>query len=168
MRQLQAVRAATTALGMIVSSILAIVLFFRIDLSSPDLTLLLPAPFLALLGTTPFTAPAWLIFIEALGTARILAAYHPVASLRHEITPGGTTNIDWLLLRYFFGTVSNRLSLQDFGRQVHKVWSFLCRIAGREAASQTSLGLVRIPPVSLNLLEKVGVATAFSLVDDGT
>ena len=147
-----------------------IIILARIDLSSSDLTLLLPAPFIALLGAYPFAAPGCLISIEALGTSRILASYHPVASIREVVSGGTTTNIDLLLLRYFSATLSNRLSLQDFGRQVHRMthrlWAFWCAITGREAGSFKRLALVRIPPLSLNLLEKLGVATAFTLVDD--
>jgi hypothetical protein len=71
-----------------------------------------------------------------------------------------------LLFRYLLATLSNRLSLQDFGRQLHQIAQAVYGIFGKEDKLQASLALVRVPPSSLNLLEKLGVASAFTLVDD--
>lgn len=142
-----------------------VILFSRIDAKSPELTLALPVPFLAAVAAFPMIGPACLIFIEALGTARILASYHPVATLRQD-SSGTSSNIDLLLLRYFLATVSNRLSLTRMGERLFEFTSAVYKFFGAGYKLSVGPNLVRVPPASLNILEKLGVATAFTLVDD--
>ena len=67
----------------------------------------------------------------------------------------------WLLFRYLFATASSRL--------VTKSW--IKKISGwtRSLRKQSYMALdvlLSIPPASLHLLEKLGIVTALSLVDD--
>lgn len=164
-RQLETVRGRLSVVGGIIFVVTAIVLFSRFD-QSMDLYLALPIPFLAAIGVFPFTGPICLIFIEALGTARILASYHPVAIKRQENPTHSVMETHMLVLRYFLATISNRLSLHYLTQKVHHMLRCLCRLLNvPDELFQTS-ELVRVPPASLNLLEKLGVATAFTLVDD--
>jgi hypothetical protein len=165
-RQLEAVRAVLSLVAIAVLLLTTIILFSRPDITSSDLSLILPLPFLAALGVLPLTGPSCIAFIEVLGTARILASYHQVASLCKGGALETQAHMGKLLLRYVLATASNRLSLQDTGRRFRMTLSSLYkRIKGRELDFSGS-DLVRVPPASLNLLEKLGVATAFTLVDD--
>lgn len=151
-----------TGVGILVVVTTAVVLFARIDVNdSVQLALALPVPFLCAVAIFPMIMPACLIFVEALGTARVLASYHPVATLRQD-SSGTSANIDLLLLRYFIATVLNRLSLPRFEKRLY----YLIKAIYKSIGSSMGPNLVRIPPASLNVLEKLGVATAFTLVDD--
>ena len=152
-------------MGLLIFGCTLIVLFSRIDTKSTELTFSVPVPFLAAVATFPMVGPACLIFIEALGTARILASYHPVATLRQD-SSGTSTNIDLLLLRYFLATASNRLSLTSVVRRFYVFMNALNKMFGASEKLSVGPNLVRVPPASLNVLEKLGVATAFTLVDD--
>jgi hypothetical protein len=126
----------------------------------------LSLPFMAALAVFPLAGPSCLIFIEVLGTARILVAYHPVASLRGDAL---AANKDNLLLRYFLATAVNRLSLQRSARRLRSVYRAFEKLLGVKDSPQVDFPgseLVRVPPASLNVLEKLGVATAFALIDD--
>ena len=120
----------------------------------------LSLPFLAALGAFPLTGPACLIFMEVLGTARILAAYHPIAS-RRKRAEGQSSNKN-ILLRYFLSTAINRLALQRSVRWIRQHCRFLEKYTGEFSGSE----LVRVPPASIRLLEKLGVATAYAMIDD--
>ena len=172
-RQLDAVRGVLSLVAITVFILTTIVLLgryrqFRLDVSS-NFYYLLPSPFLAAVGAFPVTGPGCLICIEALGMARILASYHPVASRvrigsSSDVATHGV-NVDILILRYFLATLSNRLSLRhickNIRRMLHTIfWSKQGKRRGRNSS------MVWVPPASLNLLEKLGVATAFTLVDD--
>lgn len=161
-RQLESIRMFMTACGVSVVVAVVAVLMLRIDRKdSVELALALPVPFLAAIAIFPTIIPTCLILVEALGTARILASYHPVATLRQD-SSGTSANIDLLLLRYFLATVLNRLSLAGLGK---RTYYFLDAIS-KSVGSCIGPNLVLIPPTSMNLLEKLGVATAFTLVDD--
>jgi hypothetical protein len=165
-RQLEAVRAVLSIVAILVLLLTTTILFSRSDITSSDLSLILPLPFLAALGVLPLTGPSCLVFIEVLGTARILASYHQIASFRQGGALETQAHMSTLLLRYVLATASNRFSLQDTGRRFRmKLSSLYKRIRGKELDFSGS-DLVRVPPASLNLLEKLGVATAFTLVDD--
>ena len=169
LRQLEVIRAVLLIMGFSLFIITIAILFVRVGLESKDLSLSLPVPFLVAIGIFPFSTSACLVFIEALATARILSAYHPVAALRHQEIPSESepaNNIDMLLVRYFLAAASNRLSLQDFGRKMRGVVACVFRFLGIRDESEVGSRLVRIPPASVNLIEKLGVATAFTLVDD--
>lgn len=164
-RQLETVRARLSIVGGTIFVLTAAVLFSRFD-ERTDVFLALPIPFLAAIGVFPFTGPICLIFIEALGTARILASYHPVAMKRAEKSPHSVMETNMLVLRYFLATISNRLSLQHLTAKLNGVIRSLCRVLHISDEAFRTSKLVRVPPASLNLLEKLGVATAFTLVDD--
>eukprot|EP00546_Thalassionema_frauenfeldii_P001517 CAMPEP_0178934834 /NCGR_PEP_ID=MMETSP0786-20121207/24138_1 /TAXON_ID=186022 /ORGANISM="Thalassionema frauenfeldii, Strain CCMP 1798" /LENGTH=264 /DNA_ID=CAMNT_0020612771 /DNA_START=706 /DNA_END=1496 /DNA_ORIENTATION=+ len=59
--------------------------------------------------------------------------------------------------RYFFATIASRLLLVD-------LFSKICKVVGNEKEDTSSL--IPIPAASMCLLEKLGVATAFTVVDD--
>ena len=167
LRQLDFLRSVFLRIGVSVLFFSCIVLFARLDYDASDLTAVLTAPILAVVGMFPFTTPVCLFLIEALATSRILTCYHPMAALRRQEIPSeDTNNSGMLLLRYFFATISNRLALQDTGRSLHRMMCFLYRFFGANGDLQVGPRIVRIPPASLNLLEKLGVATALTLVDD--
>lgn len=172
LRQLDTIRGVLSLVGIAVFMLSLVVLLgrsWREFSSSSDnrhLYYLLPTPFLAALSAFAFVGPFYLIFIESLGTARILASYHPVASrtLAGSLSDPKKPNLDVLILRYFFATLSNCLSLQDFGYNLDQ-WMLKNNIFGSKRLDGGS-PLVRVPPSSLYLLEKLGVATAFTLIDD--
>ena len=161
--------------AVIVFIVTFVIVFVRPGMPSSDLSIVLHTPFLAALALLPVVAPVCLVFLEVLGTARILVKVHPNA----YISPQGTYERQtWLFFRYLLATFSSRLYLQGLFR-----WFNCCeRILGnglrllgcsrkdgsagaheREApASQ----LICIPPASTFLLEKLGVATAFTIIDD--
>ncbi len=149
-RQLDAARGVLSLVAITVFFLTTFILLGRYQRFTSNLSCLLPTPFLAAIGVFPVFGPGCLIFIESLGMARILASYHPVASRTRMDTPSDvvtrSVDVDLLILRYFIATLANRLSLQR--------------------AKVGSSSMVWVPPSSLNLLEKLGVATAFTLVDD--
>ncbi|KAG7347008.1 hypothetical protein IV203_006077 [Nitzschia inconspicua] len=162
-RQLDSIRGVLFFTGIASFVLTLVILLGRFHQLSQDLFHLLPVPFLAALGSFPLVSPSCLIFVEALGSARILTSYHPVASrVRKDSSMPQTaeTNVDLLILRYFLAICGNRLSLQNIGSLVDD----FIRKSKRLDAGTTPL--VRIPPASLNLLYKLGVATAFTLIDD--
>mmetsp|Transcript_20940 Transcript_20940/g.23211 ORF Transcript_20940/g.23211 Transcript_20940/m.23211 type:complete len:1321 (-) Transcript_20940:439-4401(-) len=168
-RQLDVVRDVLSLVTISFFLLTTTVLLGRYEQFSSNIYYLLPSPFLAAIGTSPFIGPGCLIIIEALGTARVLASYHPVASqVRMESSVDvatGTVNVDIVILRYFLATLSNRLSLQNLGENLERILQFIfCR--NRPDKSGCSSSMVWVPPASLNLLEKLGVATTFTLVDD--
>lgn len=166
-RQLNDVRGILSLVTVGVFVMTAVILLSRHDQFTSNLYYLLPSPFLAALGGFPFIGPACLIFIDALGTARILATYHPVASRLRSQQPAkedpDKTNVDLLILRYTLATLASRLSLQGLGGTLDR-WFRTWRC--RQDRERPVSSLVHVPPASLNLLEKLGVATAFTLVDD--
>jgi len=149
-------------------------------------------PLLASLGVLPVTSPLLLFWIECVGTSRILATVHPLASNQKQqqtIEPMGmlgdssrrqssVLSLDersslevggriekpspWLLCRYLMATASSRLFTKSLLEKISSMRS------SEKPAS--SLGgwdaLLSVPPASLYLLEKMGVVTAFALVDD--
>lgn len=174
LRQLETVRSVLSKCGAVLFLLSFIVLLGRqwnnLSLSSAtnesQFYFLLPTPFLVLISCFAFTGPMYLIFIESLGTSRILASYHPVSSRGQTKRSGETEtpNVDVLILRYFLSIVSNRYALQDLGRTLD-YWLLKSHFFGSQRrAGGTSL--VSVPPASLYLLEKLGVATALTLVDD--
>ncbi|KAI2508044.1 hypothetical protein MHU86_6336 [Fragilaria crotonensis] len=121
---------------------------------SSDLSVILHAPLLAAMGCLPIISPVFLMLLEVLGTARILATVHPFATGKPEAKGGFR-----LLLRYIVATVASRLSLHKLARFVHDAFD-----TSRDEDLRTHL--IPIPSASMCLLEKLGVATAFCLVDD--
>jgi hypothetical protein len=159
-RQINAMREALSFIAIVVLVVTAVALFSRPGATSGDLSLILPLPLLAALGVLPVVAPAFIFFLEVLGTARILVTVHPHASssVGEAANPDKSQNIR-LLLRYILATGLSRLSLwgvADWVRQ-NAFWV----TSGFQPSK-----LIRVPPASIHLLEKLGVATAFTLVDD--
>ena len=168
-RQLDAVRGVLSLVAIAVFLLTTCILLGRYKRFTSNLSYLLPTPFLAAIGAFPVIGPGCLILIEALGMARILASYHPVASRVRMDSPSDmvtrSVNVDILILRYFLATLSNRLSLQLLCENIQQILNAVCRSKkGRTRGGKSSM--VWVPPASLNLLEKLGVATAFTLVDD--
>ena len=168
-RQLEAIRTALFLVAGVVLFLSVFPLFLRPALSSDDLPFRLTLPLMAALSALPLTGAACSVFTEIIGTSRILVSYHPVASLRHDLRIETQGQLDRLLLRYVLATVSNRLSLQHTARRMRRAAYGVLRLFTSPNDTHQETGasdLVRVPPASLNLLEKLGVATAFTLVDD--
>ena len=163
-RQIHAMRGALSVIAIVVLAVTAVAVFSRPGATSGDLSLILPLPLLAALGVLPVVAPAFIFFLEVLGTARILVTVHPHASssVGETANIGESQNIR-LLLRYILATGLSRLSL----------WGVADWVRQNPFSSQWAVTtgfqpskLIRVPPASIHLLEKLGVATAFTLVDD--
>ena len=113
-------------------------------------------PIWAALSVLPITSPVYLYLLECIGTSRILATAHPLASnqTNRELTDRDgmlTKPSAGLLFRYITATSSSRIVTT--GVSSKKV----------ESSADT---LLNIPPASLYLLEKLGVVTALTLIDD--
>lgn len=119
-------------------------------------------PIWAALSVLPVTGPVYLYLLESIGTSRILATAHPLASnqrLNKEMLDRGGTLIKpsaRLLFRYITATTSSRIvTTLPIRRELSS--------KGVESSLDT---LLNIPPASLYLLEKLGVVTALTLIDD--
>ncbi|KAL7537913.1 hypothetical protein ACHAXR_009079 [Thalassiosira sp. AJA248-18] len=143
-------------------------------------------PLLSALGVLPVMTPLFLFWVECIGTSRILAAVHPLASnQKQRMEPKGISescrqnsilSLDdhsssenggmekpppWLLCRYLIATASSRLFTKSL---LKKISSRTHRSSSKSFSSTDAL--LSIPPASLHLLEKLGVVTALALVDD--
>lgn len=161
-RKLQAVRGVFLLLSAAFLCLTAGILFIRPDLPSSDLSLILSLPFLAALGVSPVVGPVFVFVLEVIGTARILTTVHPFANPgAREEDANHTFPDSQLLFRYVVATSLSRLSLWPV------VDMFQPCFGGYLDRDKASIRrLVRVPPATLNLLEKLGVCTAFALVDD--
>lgn len=161
--------------AVIVFLVTFVIIFVRPGMTSSDLSLVIDVPLLAALASLPVIAPACLFFLEILGLARILVKVHPYAFT----LPNGTNeNQTWLFLRYLLATMSSRLFLEGLPSRLNyrsaMIGDWLRRlVSSRPAGSEEGAGsdtaphdLMFIPPASTFLLEKLGVATAFTLIDD--
>ena len=183
LRQLQAIRASLSILALILFMATIVVIFARPDITSFDISFILPIPFLASLGVLPVGSPSFLIFLEILGTARILVAVHPHSSFRHTSSSIGNNDLSDtsmannekptkdrlpLLARYILATTLSRLWLKELIRSIRLFIRSI--VQSRDTDSKQtdfkSPKIIRVPPASVYLLEKLGVATAFTLVDD--
>ena len=111
-------------------------------------------PIWAALSALPVVSPVYLYLLECIGTSRILATAHPLASNQkwnRELVDEGVLikPSAGLLFRYITATSFSRI----FTTLPKKV----------KSSSDT---LLYIPPASLYLLEKLGVVTALTLIDD--
>ena len=144
---------------------------------------MLPLPFLAALGTLPVFTPAYVFFLEVFGIARILTTAHPFAS--RTPTPSSVTNDSQisdlhsrsLYWRYALNTVFSRLFKNEKTRHIREILTrmilFSCSCGRGENVESAFLGdmdseddLIKIPPAGTFLLEKLGVVTALTIVDD--
>eukprot|EP00986_Skeletonema_menzelii_P010454 scaffold5084_cov145-Skeletonema_menzelii.AAC.1 len=116
-------------------------------------------PIWAALSVLPITSPVYLYLLESIGTSRILATAHPLASNQkwnRELTDRGGTLMKpsaGLLFRYITATSSSRIVTT-------------LPIRKDLSAKNVEDTLLNIPPASLYLLEKLGVVTALTLIDD--
>ena len=159
-RQVKALRESFFVFAITILITTTIIVVARKHSASSDVSLAVKLPVLAALGSLPIVAPAYIFGLEVIGTARILTTVHPHASSTN-FEPDSSSSTSWLLWRYIFATCLSRLSLWSvfdsfyrIFRRMHLVWT-----SRREK-------LIRIPPASIHLLEKLGVATAFALIDD--
>ena len=169
-RQLRALRQVMFLFALIIFVVTFAVIFVRPDITSTDLSLILHVPFLAALAVLPVISPSCLFFLEVIGTARILVKIHPHVNLR---SPQNTKeHPGWLFSRYLFATTSSRLSLQEPSRRMRLCIRSILRLRndsrtdGNDRAPDFGVlapELLRVPPASTFLLEKLGVATAFTL-----
>jgi hypothetical protein len=141
----------------------AIAVFGRPRRSYSDFTVTIPLLLLSALGVLPVMGTACAFLLEIMGTARILATIHPFTSIRH-MSDGSNAQIDErgrvsLFLSYLLATALSRFALWD-------LFHFVCGMFGRRSTHRSKEKLLRIPPASLNVLEKLGVATALVLIDD--
>ena len=160
-RQLQEIRRVLLVVASVTFLISLALVFVRPGVLTSDLSIVLHAPILAALAVLPFVGPCFLFFLEVLGTSRILVSVHPHAANRGQLDMG-----KWeLLMRYVMATAASRLALQDPGdkliRCLHRIF------VRRKDFNVTALTkLVPVPPGSMCMLEKLGVVTAFALIDD--
>ena len=160
-RQLQEIRRVLLIIACMTFFISMALLFIRPGILKSDLSIVLHAPILAALAVLPFVGPCFLFFLEVFGTSRILASVHPHAANRGQLEMG-----KWhLLMRYVMATASSRLALQDPGdkliRCFHRIF-----MQQKDDNAKKLTKLVPVPPGSLCMLEKLGVVTAFALIDD--
>ena len=157
--QLKAIREVLAVFALILLLLTVIILFSRQQIKSNDIVTTMSLPILAALGSLPLVGPAYIFGLEVLGTARILTAVHPYASTTNN-SENETTG-KWLLWRYIVATGLSRLSLWPVFDVLQRC---MYRWNGTRDIRRTKL--IRIPPASTHLLEKLGVANAFALVDD--
>jgi hypothetical protein len=153
-RQLQDMRKMLYLFSALMFVLSAAIISIRQTITPTDFSLIIHVPLLAAIGTLPIVTPIFLILLEVLGTARILVSVHPYSNYKSE-----HLNSNSLWLRYIFATITSRLSLQRWITLLKYVHSHF-RYRG------LGTGLIPIPPASMCLLEKLGVATAFCLIDD--
>ena len=197
LRQGEAIRAVLLRFALLVFLVTLIILLVRpggaqnLFKSSSTWSL----PLLAALGVLPVLTPIFLFWVECIGTTRILAAVHPIASnQKQRIEPKGMSadgycqtsvlsmNDDqsssehlglekpatWLLCRYLMATATSRLFTKSLLRKIKSMLRKISSWTHRSdgRSSSSSDALLSIPPASLHLLEKLGVVTALALVDD--
>jgi len=119
-------------------------------------------PIWAALSVLPVTTPVYLYLLECIGTSRILATAHPLASNQQwnrELMDRGALikPSAGLLFRYITATSSSRILTKFPIRS--------CMSSKKKVESSPDT-LLNIPPASLYLLEKLGVVTALTLIDD--
>lgn len=176
-RKVHAFRRALQVLSMFTLTLTFILIFVRP--TSSDLSLLLPLPLLASLGTLPVCTPVYVFFLEVFGTARILTTAHPFASRTSSTgifdnQESTATNARSLFWRYTLNAVFSRLFKNENTRHFRSILTrcivFLCSCGRRRKDHESALDdlddLIKIPPASTYLLEKLGVVTALTLVDD--
>lgn len=179
-RQAMAIRLFLFAIGTAVFILTLILLLVRRKVFEGDLSLLLPLPFIAIISVLPMIMPTQITFLEAIGTARILSAVHPLTTVTTSVISspssgklGSSNSIDGslqesqgrsLFFRYLLEMLRSRLLPEETSDNlVHFVKSALRWISN---STSSQLNLIPAPPVSTCLLEKLGVVTALCLVDD--
>jgi hypothetical protein len=154
-------------LSLLVAAVIVVgglAIFGRPKQSYSDLTVTIPLLLLSALGVLPVIGTAFIFLLEIMGTARILATMHAYTTLRNLNEGFRIQSVDChvkisLLMRYLIVTGISRFALWDF-------FTLVGGIFGRRSSHRYKEKLLRIPPASLNVLEKLGVATAYVLIDD--
>ena len=218
-RQGQAIRATFLYAAVIAFTLTLLFLLVRPDgAKSFFLSTTWTLPLLAALSVLPVMTPMYVFLLECIGTARILATVHPLASTQKTRFPnkgmsenvggvdssqkggGGIVGSDdpfspdggvdkpplKLLFRYMMATSSSRLFTESPMKALN-AWrrrkAYLLSSshthastgsnnqskgggAARQSFESTPDALLSIPPASLHLLEKLGVVTALTLIDD--
>ena len=118
-------------------------------------------PIWAALSVLPIASPVYLYLLECIGTSRILATAHPLASNQkwnREVMDRGelTKPSTGLLFRYISTTSSSR---------IFATFPISRGLFSKKKVERPDT-LLNIPPASLYLLEKLGVVTALTLIDD--
>lgn len=157
-RKLQAIRSALALFSVVVFILTAGVLFARRRIVSSDISLVLPLPFLAMMGVVPVMTPVYIFLLEIIGTARILAKVDP-----HLVDRKKTVRL--LILRYVLATFVARFALESVFAKLGSILTWF-RNHLQRGEDINDLEFVRIPTASTCVLEKLGVVTAFTLVDD--
>jgi hypothetical protein len=148
--------------AIVLSALTAIIVLSRWRGKSSDVSFVALMPFLAGLGVLPVIGPSFLFFLEVLGTSRILTAVHRFACLNSEARESFHEKLSTrTLIQYVTLTTIDRLSLWKASKSLRRS---LQQILWMKDATESSL--LRIPPASTSILEKLGVATALALVDD--
>lgn len=157
-RQIRELRRTMVFAAVAVLVMSSVILFARLRFDTSDIPLSVQTPLIAPLGFLPTMTPVFLILVEIFGTSRILAEAHPFGPGR------GREGFDPVPLfgSYLFATLSSRLGLNG----VLDIWKAACRIFRVEHEHPKYGTLMSVPAASLCLLEKLGVCTAFTLVDD--
>ena len=163
-RQGKAIRLALQILACTMFILTVMLISIRQQIASTDLSLLLPLPLFVGLGILPVASPIFIVFLEIVGTSRILSAAHPFASRRHV---DGDLLKPIIFLRYFFATFCSRLSVEAKLSTSFLRWFHCCKTLQQVLLKFSSGGdLLDIPPATGYLLEKLGVVNALALVDD--
>lgn len=118
--------------------------------------------FLSSTLSIPAVCPSLLLLLESLGTARIVSTYHPFVIRQQSEKLNSASSPTTIFLFHSVRTILSRLGLGWLERIIEA--SSKCHVT-RTARSGLST-TVPIPPASLHLLARLGVATAFVLVDD--
>lgn len=186
LRQGEAVRAILLRFSIVVAFATVVILLIRPGgaqnfFQNPTWTL----PLISALGVLPVSTPVFLFWVECCGVSRILASVHRFASnqkSQQKVQPRGVQNSvrssrssgdissseqqrglhkpsPWLVCRYLMTTSTHRL----FRKSLIKKLSSLIHLSEKQNSADT---LLSIPPASLHLLEKLGVVTALTIVDD--
>lgn len=160
MRQLRVIRAATAIIGIFCCIGSLIVLISRSLLQRQEG--LYVVPFLASMISFPLIGPTWLLLVESMGTARILSFFH--CTIRCPDTTSSFSEIS-LFVSYVGSTMLSRLALGSLDSLIKDIGVFFqMKKHGTEVFERPKL--VPIPPASLQLLAKLGVTTALTVIDD--
>ena len=158
----------------------------RFDVS--EISLNLQTPVLAAVALLPTVTPLFLVFVEILGTSRILVAAHSLIKAfeveqrqqqqqeqshgtglpKDASTRGKSVNDGGLLRKYFWATLRSRLGFHRWNARIgrashHRQYHGSSR---NKNDGDVSDDLLRVPAAGFHVLEKLGVVTAFTLVDD--
>ena len=180
--QADAVRGFLFGVSILMFVVTTILLLLRVKATSSDLSLLAPLPFIGLISVIPMIMPTELTFLEAIGTARILVTAHPFASFKtrkvgvagpdgliSEVVTSNRPRL-YLFLRYCLAILRSRFFPEEslLGSSPSASSSLITRLLDQifQRLALSSADLIPTPAVNLCFLEKMGVTTAFCIIDD--